>query len=103
MLWILSNDPRLILGGIVRSVVQGHRRDVAVWRWLMDEPLDDGGNAPQRRKRQNDRPLRDVSSSQRLAEEQKANDEGYKATIKRTPSSNKKVDPWGSLRTAPGK
>jgi hypothetical protein len=43
------------------------------------------------------------AEEERKKEEQKVNDEAYKATIKRTPSSNKKVDPWGSLRTAPGK
>jgi hypothetical protein len=30
--------------------------------------------------------------------EQKANEEAYRATIKRMPDSNQKVDPWGDLR-----
>jgi hypothetical protein len=30
--------------------------------------------------------------------EQKANDEAYRAAIKRMPDSNQKVDPWGDLR-----
>jgi hypothetical protein len=46
---------------------------------------------------------RQKAQEERKQEEQKANDEAYKAMIKRTPSSNKKVDPWGSLRAAPGK
>jgi hypothetical protein len=44
---------------------------------------------------------RQKAQEERKQEEQKANDEAYKAMIKRTPSSNKKVDPWGSLRAAP--
>jgi hypothetical protein len=43
------------------------------------------------------------AEEERKKEEQKANDEAYKAMIKRTPSSAKKVGPWGSLRAAPGK
>ena len=39
---------------------------------------------------------RQKAEEERKKEEQKVNDEAYKATIKRTPSSNKKVDPWGS-------
>jgi hypothetical protein len=31
--------------------------------------------------------------------EEKANDEAYKATLKRAPVANQKVDPWGNLRT----
>ena len=46
---------------------------------------------------------RQKAEEERKKEEQKANDEAYKAMIKRTPSSDKKVDPWGSLRAAPGK
>jgi hypothetical protein len=43
------------------------------------------------------------SSRQKNQEEQKkasdkATEEAYKAYIKRTPDSDKKVDPWGSLR-----
>jgi hypothetical protein len=33
---------------------------------------------------------------------EQAIDEDYKSLIERTPSANKKVDPWGNLR-APGK
>lgn len=35
--------------------------------------------------------------------EEKANDEAYKATLKRAPVVNQKVDPWGSLRTPSAK
>ena len=49
------------------------------------------------------RSARQKAEEERKKEEQKANDEAYKAMIKRTPSSDKKVDPWGSLRAAPGK
>jgi hypothetical protein len=43
------------------------------------------------------------SSRQKLQEEQrkandKATEEAYKSYMKRTPSVEKKVDPWGSLR-----
>jgi hypothetical protein len=30
--------------------------------------------------------------------EQKANEEAYRATIKRMPDSDQKVDPWGDMR-----
>jgi hypothetical protein len=33
--------------------------------------------------------------------DEKATDEAYKSTIKRTGKSDKKVDPWGSIRTPP--
>jgi hypothetical protein len=43
------------------------------------------------------------SSRQKTQEEQKkasdkATEEAYKAYMKRTPDSDKKVDPWGNLR-----
>jgi hypothetical protein len=31
--------------------------------------------------------------------DEKANDEAYKATMKRLPDSSQKVDPWGNIRT----
>jgi hypothetical protein len=31
--------------------------------------------------------------------EEKETDEAYKATLKRFPASDKKIDPWGGLRT----
>ena len=40
---------------------------------------------------------------ERKKEEEKSNDEAYKALMKRLPDANKKVDPWGGLRAAPGK
>jgi hypothetical protein len=46
---------------------------------------------------------RQKAEEERKKEDQKANDEAYKAMIKRTPSSSKKFDPWESLRAAPGK
>jgi hypothetical protein len=46
---------------------------------------------------------RQKAEEQRKEEDQKATDEAYKAMIKRTPSSSKKFDPWGTLRAAPGK
>jgi hypothetical protein len=44
------------------------------------------------------------SSRQKIQEEQKkssdkATEEAYKAYMKRAPNSDKKVDPWGNLRT----
>ncbi len=33
--------------------------------------------------------------------ERKANEEAYRATIKRIPDSDQKLDPWGGLRTPP--
>jgi hypothetical protein len=46
---------------------------------------------------------RQKRQEERKKDEEKANDEAYKAMIKRTPSSDKKVDPWGGVRAAPGK
>ena len=46
---------------------------------------------------------RQKAQEERRKGEEKANDEAYKAMIKRTPDANKKVDPWGGLRAAPGK
>ena len=46
---------------------------------------------------------RQKAQEERKKEEEKANDEAYKAMNKRTPSSDKKVDPWGGVRAAPGK
>ena len=34
---------------------------------------------------------------------QKDTDEAYKSTISKIPDAKQKVDPWGSLRTAPQK
>ena len=47
------------------------------------------------------------SSRQKIQEEQKkandkATEEAYKAYMKRTPNSDKKVDPWGNLRAPSG-
>jgi hypothetical protein len=41
---------------------------------------------------------RQKAQEERKKEDQKANDEAYKATMKRLPDSNKKVDPWGGVR-----
>jgi hypothetical protein len=46
---------------------------------------------------------RQKAQEERKKADEKANDEAYKAMIKRTPDSDKKVDPWGGLRAAPGK
>jgi hypothetical protein len=49
---------------------------------------------------------RQKAQEERKKEDQKANDEAYKATMKRLPDSNKKVDPWGGVRApsaTPGK
>jgi gas vesicle protein len=46
---------------------------------------------------------RQKAQEERKKADEKANDEAYKALIKRTPDSTKKVDPWGGLRAAPGK
>jgi hypothetical protein len=45
-----------------------------------------------------------ASDSQRAAEakhkaEEKANDEAYRESMKRIPVPDRKVDPWGGLRT----
>jgi hypothetical protein len=41
---------------------------------------------------------RQKTQEERKKQDEKANDEAYKAWIKRTPDSNKKVDPWGDIR-----
>jgi hypothetical protein len=46
---------------------------------------------------------RQKAQEERKKADEKANDEAYKAMIKRTPDSDKKVDPWGRLRAAPSK
>jgi hypothetical protein len=42
---------------------------------------------------------RQKAETARKKAEEKANDEAYKAMLKRAPVANQKVDPWGSLRT----
>jgi hypothetical protein len=42
---------------------------------------------------------RQKAETARKRAEEKANDEAYKATLKRAPVANQKVDPWGNLRT----
>jgi hypothetical protein len=46
---------------------------------------------------------RQRAQEERRKEDKKANDEAYKAMMKRVPDANKKVDPWGGLRAAPDK
>jgi hypothetical protein len=46
---------------------------------------------------------RQKAQEERKKADEKANDEAYKAMIKRTPHSDKKVDPWGGLRAGPSK
>ena len=49
---------------------------------------------------------RQKAEEARKKADEKANDEAYKALIKRTPDASKKGDPWGSLRPSsktPGK
>jgi hypothetical protein len=41
---------------------------------------------------------RQKAEEARKKADEKANDEAYKALVKRTPDANKKVDPWGGLR-----
>ena len=41
-----------------------------------------------------------AAEAQKKAEE-KATDEAYKAAIKRTGKPDRKVDPWGNIRTPP--
>jgi hypothetical protein len=45
---------------------------------------------------------RDRAQAARKKANEQAIDEDYKSLIERTPSANKKVDPWGNLR-APSK
>jgi hypothetical protein len=53
----------------------------------------------ERQKAQEDR---DRAQAARKKANEQAIDEDYKSLMERTPSANKKVDPWGNLR-APGK
>jgi hypothetical protein len=49
---------------------------------------------------------RQKAEEARKKADEKATDEAYKALMKHTPDANKKVDPWGGLRTpsaTPGK
>jgi hypothetical protein len=46
---------------------------------------------------------RQKAQEERKKADEKANDEAYKALMKRLPDSDKKVDPWGGLRATPGK
>jgi succinate dehydrogenase/fumarate reductase flavoprotein subunit len=41
---------------------------------------------------------RQKAQEERKKADEKANDEAYKALMKRMPDSTKKVDPWGGLR-----
>ena len=41
---------------------------------------------------------RQKAAEARKKADEKATDEAYKATMKNAPNTNKKVDPWGSLR-----
>jgi len=38
---------------------------------------------------------------ERHKQDEKADDEAYKSTIKRLPDATQKVDPWGGVRPAP--
>jgi hypothetical protein len=42
---------------------------------------------------------RQKAEEARKKADEKATDQAYKAVTKHTPNANKKVDPWGSLRT----
>jgi hypothetical protein len=49
---------------------------------------------------------RQKAAEARKKADEKATDEAYKAMMKNAPNTNKKVDPWGSLRApsvSPGK
>jgi hypothetical protein len=49
---------------------------------------------------------RQKAQEERKKADEKANDEAYKATMKRLPNGDKKVDPWGGVRApsaSPGK
>jgi hypothetical protein len=46
---------------------------------------------------------RQKAQEERKKADEKANDEAYKALMERLPDSDKKVDPWGGVRAAPGK
>jgi hypothetical protein len=49
---------------------------------------------------------RQKAQEERKKGDEKANDEAYKAMMKRLPNSDKKVDPWGGVRAPsanPGK
>ena len=53
--------------------------------------------------RQKAEALREKAQDARKKADSEATDEAYKAMTAQTPRSNKKVDPWGGLRAAPGK
>jgi hypothetical protein len=44
---------------------------------------------------------RQKAAEARKKAEETATDEAYKSTMKRTPNTDKKVDPWGSMRAPP--
>ena len=53
--------------------------------------------------RQKAEAIREKAQAARKKADREATEEAYKAMTAQTPRSNKKVDPWGGLRAAPGK
>jgi hypothetical protein len=53
--------------------------------------------------RQKDEDTREKAQAARKKADREATDEAYKAMMEQLPKTSKKVDPWGSLRTAPSK
>jgi hypothetical protein len=49
--------------------------------------------------RQKAEEAREKAQEARKKADQQATDEDYKSLMQQTPNTNKKVDPWGSLRT----
>jgi hypothetical protein len=46
---------------------------------------------------------KEKAKAQEKRASEKDTDEAYKATLKQIPDTKQKVDPWGSMRTAPQK
>jgi hypothetical protein len=53
--------------------------------------------------RQKAEETRERAHEARKKADREATDEAYKAMMERTPKTNKKIDPWGGVRGAPGK
>ncbi len=53
--------------------------------------------------RQRDEDTREKAQAARKKADREATDEAYKSMMEQLPKTSKKVDPWGSLRTAPSK
>jgi hypothetical protein len=51
--------------------------------------------------RQKAEEAREKAQEARKKADQQATDEDYKSLMQQTPNTNKKVDPWGGLRTPP--